>query len=55
MDDIKLPDEKIIMDVLKENCKFVLTAFSGITEYCSSEGKINMKVLYNNEFSALIQ
>jgi hypothetical protein len=44
-----------MMDVLKENCKFVLTAFSGITEYCSTEGKINMKILYNNEFSALIE
>jgi hypothetical protein len=44
-----------MMDVLKENCKFVLTAFSGITEYCSAEGKINMKILYNNEFSALIE
>jgi hypothetical protein len=44
-----------MMDVLKENCKFVLTAFSGITEYCSLEGKINMKILYNNEFSALIE
>jgi hypothetical protein len=43
-----------MMDVLKENCKFVLTAFTGISEYCSMEGKINMKVLYKNEFSALI-
>ena len=43
-----------MMELLKENCKFVLTAFNGITEYCSTEGKINMRVLYNNEFSALI-
>ena len=43
-----------MLAVLVENCKFVATAFSGITDYCSTEGNINMKVLYENDFSSLI-
>jgi hypothetical protein len=43
-----------MVEVLSDNCEFVSTAFRGIEEYCTSEGKINMKVLYRNKFSSLI-
>jgi hypothetical protein len=43
-----------MMSVLVENCNFLLTAFDGIHDYCSMEGNINMKVLYQNDFSSLI-
>jgi hypothetical protein len=43
-----------MLAVLAENCKFVSTAFDGIKDYCSTEGNISMKVLYENDFSSLI-
>jgi hypothetical protein len=57
---LKQPDTEDIssynymMDVLIENCDFVLSTFDGIEEFCSIEGNINLKVLYDNEFSSLI-
>jgi hypothetical protein len=43
-----------MMSVLVDNCEFLLTSFDGIHDYCSVEGNINMKVLYQNDFSSLI-
>lgn len=40
--------------ILSENCDFILSAFEGIDDFCSAEGNINMRVLYNNDFSSLI-
>ena len=56
--DIALFDEinqyNKMMSVLVDNCEFLLTSFDGIHDYCSVEGNINMKVLYQNDFSSLI-
>lgn len=43
-----------MMRTLIENCDFILSAFEGIDNFCSAEGNINMKILYNNDFSSLI-
>lgn len=52
--DTELASFSTMIDVLRVNCDFTLTAFEGITDYCSNEGNINMRVLYQNEFSSLI-
>lgn len=44
----------MMVNILLENCKYILMAFTGIDDYCSSDGNINIKILYNNEFSSLI-
>jgi hypothetical protein len=40
--------------ILIDNTNIMIQAFQGVSSYCSENGTINVKLLYNNDFKSLI-
>ena len=44
----------LMIDILNENCKYMLDAMGSVRDFCSNEARIDMKALYDGDFSSLM-